>query len=39
LNAQTGVVASAVWVRGDDRSLVFIEIDGRRVDETRSTTS
>jgi len=25
-------VASAVWVRGDDRSLVFIEIDGHRLD-------
>jgi hypothetical protein len=34
LNAQTGAVASAIWVRGDERSLVFIEIDGRRVDET-----
>ena len=35
LNAQTGAVASAVWVRGGtDRPLVFIEIDGRRVDET-----
>jgi len=34
LNAQTGAVASAVWVRGDDRVLVFIEIDGRRVDES-----
>jgi len=34
LNAQTGAVASAVWVRGGDRSLVFIEIDGRRVDES-----
>jgi hypothetical protein len=34
LNAQTGAVASAVWVRGDDRSLVFIEIDGRRIDES-----
>ncbi len=35
LNAQTGAVASAVWVRGgNDRSLVFIEIDGRRVDES-----
>jgi len=34
LNAQTGVVASAVWVRGGDRSLVFIEIDGRPVDES-----
>lgn len=32
LNAQTGAVASAVWVRGGDRSLVFIEIDGRRLD-------
>jgi hypothetical protein len=34
LNAQTGAVASAVWVRGGDRSLVFIEIDGRTVDES-----
>jgi hypothetical protein len=34
LNAQTGAVASAVWVSGVERSLVFIEIDGRRVDET-----
>ncbi|PYN08963.1 MAG: hypothetical protein DME02_05675 [Candidatus Rokuibacteriota bacterium] len=34
LNTQTGAVASAVWVRGGDRSLVFIEIDGRRVDES-----
>jgi hypothetical protein len=33
LNAQTGAVASAVWVRGGERSLVFIEIDGRRIDE------
>ena len=33
LNAETGAVASAVWVRGDDRSLVFIEIDGRRFEE------
>ena len=34
LNAQTGAVASAVWVRGNERSLVFIEIDGERVDES-----
>jgi hypothetical protein len=33
LNAQTGAMASAVWVRDSDRSLVFIEIDGRRVEE------
>jgi hypothetical protein len=29
LNNQTGVVASAVWVKSPDQSLVFIEIDGR----------
>jgi hypothetical protein len=34
LNAETGAVASAVWVRGGEQSLVFIEIDGRRVDES-----
>jgi hypothetical protein len=34
LNTQTGAVASAVWVGGGDQSLVFIEIDGRRVDES-----
>jgi hypothetical protein len=33
LNAQTGAVASAVWVRGGERSLVFIEIDGHRLEE------
>jgi len=33
LNTQTGAVASAVWVRGGERSLVFIEINGERVDE------
>jgi hypothetical protein len=32
LNTETGAVASAVWVRGGDHALVFIEIDGRRVD-------
>src|SRR5256884_8392402 len=34
LNAQTGAVASAVWVRGGERSLVFIEIDGHRLEES-----
>ena len=34
LNAQTGAVASAVWVRGNERSLVFIEIDGHRLEES-----
>ena len=29
LNSQTGAVASAVWVKSPDQSLVFIEIDGR----------
>jgi hypothetical protein len=29
LNNETGAVASAVWVRSPDQSLVFIEIDGR----------
>jgi len=33
LNVETGAVASAVWVRGADQSLVFIEIDGRRVED------
>jgi len=28
LNNQTGAVASAVWVKSPDHSLVFIEIDG-----------
>lgn len=32
LNTETGAVASAVWVRGGEQPLVFIEIDGRRVD-------
>jgi hypothetical protein len=34
LNTQTGAVASAVWVRGNERSLVFIEIDGHRLEES-----
>lgn len=29
LNNETGAVASAVWVKSADQSLVFIEIDGR----------
>jgi len=29
LNNQTGAVASAVWVKSPDQSLVFIEIDGQ----------
>jgi len=32
LNARTGEVASAVWVRSPDQSLVFIEIGGRPLD-------
>ena len=28
LNNQTGAVASAIWVKAPDQSLVFIEIDG-----------
>lgn len=34
LNARTGAVASAIWVRtGEQRPLVFIDIDGRRVED------
>jgi hypothetical protein len=29
LNNETGAVASAVWVKSPEQSLVFIEIDGR----------
>ena len=31
LNNQTGAVASAVWVKSPDQSLVFIEIDGQQL--------
>ncbi|HXG17284.1 MAG TPA: hypothetical protein VNK50_13615 [Calidithermus sp.] len=31
LNTRTGAVASAVWVRASEGSLVFIDIDGRVV--------
>ena len=35
LDARTGAVASAIWVRADDdeRAVVFVDVDGRPVDE------
>ena len=35
LDARTGAVASAIWVRGDedDRAVVFIDVDGTPVNE------
>ena len=33
LNSQTGEVASAVWVRSPDQSLVFIQIAGHSIEE------
>ena len=36
LDARTGAVASAIWIRGhdDDRAVVFVDVDGRPVSET-----
>lgn len=35
LDARTGAVASAIWVRGDDdRAVVFVDVDGTPVKET-----
>ena len=34
LDARTGAVASAVWIRGDDdgtRAVVYVEVDGMRI--------
>jgi hypothetical protein len=34
LDARTGAVASAVWVRGDDdRAVVYVDIDGTPINE------
>jgi hypothetical protein len=37
LDVRTGAVASAIWIRGDDgeRAVVFVDIDGRPVDQGR----
>jgi hypothetical protein len=36
LDERTGAVASAIWVRGDDRerAVVFVDVDGTPVKET-----
>jgi hypothetical protein len=36
LDARTGAVASAIWVRGEDvdRAVVFVDVDGRTINET-----
>ena len=36
LDSRTGAVASAIWVRaeGDDRAVVFVDVDGTPVDQT-----
>jgi hypothetical protein len=36
LDARTGAVASAIWVRGqdDERAVVFVDVDGTPVNET-----
>ncbi len=36
LDARTGAVASAIWVRGDDvdRAVVFVDVDGRTINES-----
>ena len=36
LDARTGAVASAIWVRAEDqeRAVVFVDVDGMRVRET-----
>jgi hypothetical protein len=35
LDARTGAVASAIWIRGydNDRAVVFVDVDGTPVDE------
>ena len=38
LDTRTGAVASAIWIRGDDgRAVVFVDVDGRPVDEAQHT--
>jgi hypothetical protein len=51
LDARTGAVASAVWIRGegwggrllgsspeaDERAVVFVDVDGRSIDEQQQT--
>ena len=38
LDARTGAVASAVWIRGEDeRAVVFVDVDGRSIDEQQQT--
>jgi hypothetical protein len=36
LDARTGAVASAIWIRGDDddRAVVFVDVDGMTVSDT-----
>jgi hypothetical protein len=36
LDARTGAVASAIWIRRreEDRAVVFVDVDGRPVNET-----
>lgn len=36
LDARTGAVASAIWIRDEssDRTVVFVDVDGRAIDDT-----